>query len=280
MKAARFLGPSFVLATTFAAFAGETKPVALSATPPAVQKTIAAQITAGKLGEIDQTIEDGETIFDVTFTTKTGVERDLSISGDGTALSIEVQMADTPAAVQNTIKAQASGWTLEGIDQSLDDPDVSFDIETAKDGRERNFTVAADGDLLSIEIELGEAPPAVQATIKSVVGDGSLKSIDEDMDPADNTFDVDAVAKNGEAKSFTVRADGALESVQVSLEQVPAAARKTIQDSIGSGTILRIDKSVLEKTNKVLPYVVEGRKDGMPFDFSVGPKGKFLGMSE
>jgi hypothetical protein len=27
-----------------------------------------------------------------------------------------------------------------------------------------------------------------------------------------------------------------------------------------------------------LPYEVEGRKDGKTFDFSVGPRGRFLGM--
>jgi hypothetical protein len=30
----------------------------------------------------------------------------------------------------------------------------------------------------------------------------------------------------------------------------------------------------------VFPFEVEGRKDGKPFDFSVGPKGRFLGMDD
>ena len=45
------------------------------------------------------------------------------------------------------------------------------------------------------------------------------------------------------------------------------------------GTVLRVDKSFV-KERGVDPFEVEGRKDGKPFDFSVGPRGKFLGMNE
>jgi hypothetical protein len=31
---------------------------------------------------------------------------------------------------------------------------------------------------------------------------------------------------------------------------------------------------------KVLPYVVEGRKSGAAYNFSVGPKGRFLGIDQ
>jgi hypothetical protein len=55
--------------------------------------------------------------------------------------------------------------------------------------------------------------------------------------------------------------------------------QKTIREKIGTGKILRIDKS-FERRSKTLPYEVEGMKNGKPFNFSVGAAGKFLGMDE
>jgi hypothetical protein len=70
-----------------------------------------------------------------------------------------------------------------------------------------------------------------------------------------------------------------MRSKEVSLNQVPVRARATIQNRMGDGTILRVDKSFVRRNN-VLPFEVEGRKDGKPFDFSVAPRGRFLGMDD
>jgi hypothetical protein len=91
---------------------------------------------------------------------------------------------------------------------------------------------------------------------------------------------VEAVTKAGARKTFSVAPDGRLLSVGVSLEQVPPGARRTITAKIGDGKILEIDKSLVEKEDNVLPYEVQGRKAGREFDFSVGPRGRFLGMDE
>jgi hypothetical protein len=55
--------------------------------------------------------------------------------------------------------------------------------------------------------------------------------------------------------------------------------RQTLTNRIGNGRILQIDRSFLKK-KEVFPYEIEGLKDGKPFDFSVGPKGRFLGMDD
>ena len=63
------------------------------------------------------------------------------------------------------------------------------------------------------------------------------------------------------------------------LDELTPDVQKTIKEQIGTGTIVRIAKS-FELKKKVQPYEVEGRKDGKPFDFSVGPQGRFLGRDE
>src|ERR1700733_2478194 len=104
MQFKRFIFPVLFFAATTVVFAADdARPVALSETAPAVQKTIAAQIGDGKLGDIDRSDEKDEPAFDVSFTTKAGDEHDFSVAADGTLLSVEVEMSETPAAVQKTI---------------------------------------------------------------------------------------------------------------------------------------------------------------------------------
>lgn len=132
---------------------------------------------------------------------------------------------------------------------------------------------------MSAEVALAETPDAVQKTIASQLNGGKLESIDENFDDDGTNYDVELTAKDGKEKSFNVTADGNLASEEVTLEEVPRPAQKTIKNQIGDGKILRIDKT-LANEKRGLPYEVEGRKDGKPLDFSVGPRGRFLGMDD
>jgi uncharacterized membrane protein YkoI len=276
-----FASLGLFLAITSAAWAGDdAKTVALADTPAAVQKTIATQIGDGKTGDIDRTTENGETVFEVDYSTKAGDDGDFTVADDGTLLSVGVALTDTPAAVQKTVQAQLAGWDITGINKNLAETEVSFDVEASKDGRERSFNVDNNGVLSSVDMTLTETPAAVQTAIKTEIADGAVQSITENIDPDGNSYDVEAVTKAGARKTFSVAPDGRLLSVGVSLEQVPPGARRTITAKIGDGKILEIDKSLVEKEDNVLPYEVQGRKAGREFDFSVGPRGRFLGMDE
>jgi uncharacterized membrane protein YkoI len=261
-------------------FAGDdSQTVALSETPAAVQKTIQQQIGGGKMGEIDKTLDAGETVYDVELTTSNDVERDFSVAEDGALLSVEVPPAEMPAPAQGAIKILVGDGTLESIDKNLDDLETNYDVElTAKNGQEKSFTIADDGTILSEELALSETPDAVQKEIAAQLNGGKVESIDESFDDETN-FDVGLTTKDGREKSFTVEMDGSLSSEQVSLDEVPGPAQRTIRSRIGDGKILRIDRSFV-KEKGVLPYEVQGRKDGKPFDFSVGPRGRFLGMND
>jgi hypothetical protein len=260
--------------------AGDEKTVALSETPPSVQKTVAVQIGNGMVDEINRSTSSGEIVFEVDYTAKSGEDHDFTVAEDGTLLSIGVALSNTPAAVQKTIQGQLPGWTITGIDKNVADAEVSFDVTVSKGARERSFNVNDNGTLASVGMELGETPAAVQASIKAEIGDGAVQSIDENIDPDGNSFDVEGAAKDGSRKTFSVAPDGRLLSEGVMLDQVPPAVRKTITERIGDGKILEIDRSLSEKRDGVLPYEVQGRRAGREFDFSVGPRGRFLGMDD
>ena len=271
-----------LLAVVCCGFAGNAMAddtVALSATPAAVQKTIQAHIGDGTMGEIDKSPSDEEIIYDVSLTAKDGSDRDFSVAQDGTLLNVEVSLAEIPADAQKTVRAELAGGTLESIDKNLADSEISYDVEgTNQDGIEKDFTVADDGAILSMELPLEKTPDAVQKTISSQLKGSTITDIEENFDEDGTNFDINVTALDGNATSFNVQAGGTLASVRVPLADVPPAARRTIKAHIGDGTVLRVDRSYV-KEKGVNPFDIEGRKDGKPFDFSVGPRGRFLGMN-
>src|SRR5258708_15384504 len=91
--------------------AGQVVP--LSKVPAVVQKTIHATLIGAKLGEIERIEENGEVAFDVEMT-RGDVERSFTVAEDGTLLSIEVFLAETPAAAQPTITKTVGTGELDG----------------------------------------------------------------------------------------------------------------------------------------------------------------------
>jgi len=186
--------------------------------------------------------------------------------------------AEIPPAVQKAIQAKLGGNTLDAIEKTLDSDETTYVVEiTTKDGRESQVTIADDGELLEEEIALSQAPAPVQKTVAAQIGNGTLtmlvKIFGEKI-----TYDAD-FTKDGKDRAVTIASNGALLSVKISLAETTAAAQQTILEKVGNGRIVSVWKS-FEKRENVLPFKVVSVKDGKPFDFSVSPKGRFLGLDE
>lgn len=264
-------------AFTFSALADGDK-VPLSKVPTSAQSAIQKQVADGTLGDILQETQDEDIVYDVALTDKAGADRDFSVSQDGTVLSVEIPLAEAPDAVKASIQAELSGGSLASIDKNLADSEITFDVEgTTKDGTNRDFTVGDDGALLSREVPLAQTPDAVQKTIAAQLNGGTVTDIDENFDDDSTNFDVTVASAAGASTSFSVAADGSLTAKQVPLAKVPPPVRRAINEKLQYGTVLRVDKSYVKKMG-VEPFQVEGRLDGRPFDFDVGPRGRFLGM--
>jgi uncharacterized membrane protein YkoI len=268
----------FFLTFILTAVAGEPKMVSLAELPPAVQKTIKGQVGGNKLGDIERDEEAGNITYDVQMT-QNGEERTFTVDDLGVLTGIEVGLDETPALVRKTIQVQVGQGELDSIEKTFDNGDVSYEVEmTTKTGAERSFTVAAHGKLERLQVTLDEAPAAVRKTIGTHTVGGKLGDLFRVFDDDGVSYEMNFSAE-GRERDLSVAENGKLESKQVFLSELLPAAQKTIKEKIGDGKILRIDH-VFEQKMGVLPYEVEGRKDGKPFNFSVGPKGRFLGMDE
>ena len=255
----------------------DTASIMLSQSPLAVQKTIQENVGNGKVTAMSKSEEDGLIHYDVDFT-KDGIYRDLRVTEDGTLVSIQVALAETPPAVQKAIQAELGSGKLGDIEKTFEGAETNYEVEiTTKDGRDSLVTLSEAGALVEIEIALSEAPAPVQKTIAEQMGNGTLTTLTKIIDQP-VTYEVN-FTKDGKEGAVTVAATGALLSVQITLEQVPPVAMKGIQEKVGNGKIISVWQSY-EKREKVLPFKVESVKDGKAFNFSIGPKGRFLGMDE
>jgi len=250
--------------------------IMLSQSPPAVQKSIQANIGGATVTKMTKGEEDGVADYEVEFT-KGGQTRDLKVTEDGRLLSIEVAFAETPPAVQKALQAQLGADKLDSIEKTFDANEISYEVDiTTKDGRESQFTLSDSGVLLEIEIALSEAPPLVQKTIATQMAGGTLTTLTKNID-ARVTYDAEFTT-DGRSGSVSVADNGALLSVSITLAET-GPAQATILEKVGNGKILSVKKS-FEKREKVFPFKVESVKDGKPFNFSVGPKGRFLGLDD
>jgi uncharacterized membrane protein YkoI len=190
--------------------------VTLPETPAAMKKTVEAQLAGGTLDGIEKNTEDStEITYDVDFTTKAGKERSMSVGEDGTLLSIEVGLEETPPAVQGAIKGQTAEGKLGEIDKSLDGDAITYDVQTTtKEGKARNFTLNANGSLDSLEIGLAETSAGAQKTIRNRIGAGRIVRVAETFENQKlSGYEVDGVVA-GKSISFKVGLKGKFQGME------------------------------------------------------------------
>src|SRR5260221_490752 len=94
-----------------------------------------------------------------------------------------------PAPVPKTNPVPLSGDKLGQIERDDEDGEISYTVTMTRDGKDRDFTVAENGTLLSQEVLLDETPPAVQRTIKMQMGQGTLDNIDKTFDETEINYE-------------------------------------------------------------------------------------------
>jgi len=183
--------------------------VALTETPPAVQKVIQSQLGKNKLGDIDRTRDEGDTLYAVDLIEANGESRSLSVAEDGKWFVLELSLSEAPGPVQKTIRSHLGKGTLEEVSKVHDEDQVSFEAEINKDGKAITLTIGPHGRLLSEEqeVSLKEVPEPVQKSIKANLGAAQLASITKVIEGRDTTYEVEA-SKNGKELSFAVAGDG------------------------------------------------------------------------
>ena len=117
--------------------------ILLTDAPAPVQHTIKAQMSNGRLTELDRVTEDGETLYEVKVS-RDGRKHAFHVATDGTLLSVRVTLAEVPEAARKAITAKLDGATLTRVDKATEDGATVYEVEARKAGKKVTFTVGAD----------------------------------------------------------------------------------------------------------------------------------------
>ena len=249
--------------------------VFLDETPSGVQKTILAAAAGGKVTDISKTRDAGKTVYDVELV-QGGRTRNFTVSGDGQLLDMEVFLNETPPAVRETIAAQVGKGTLVEINRTTEDGETVYGVQMTKGGSVRDFTVNASGELFGLKMFLRETPEAVQKTVRAEVGGGKLLEIEKNTEEGKLVYDV-KMDKDGRTRNFTVGDGGDLLSMEVFLNEAPAAVKQTIQSQVRDGQLADIYRTTDEGD---VVYEVEITKGGKSRSLTVDSNGVLFSEEE
>jgi uncharacterized membrane protein YkoI len=200
--------------------------------PPAVRQAVQARLGDAKLQSVDKETHDGETTYDVEIV-RNGKERGFTLDASGALVDEEVFLPELPPAVQRTIQAHSTGGTLHEIDRSVNDGEISYDVEIERNGVSRDFTVDGNGVLLREQVFIGELPPAVRQTIQKEAGTGTVGDIDRATVDGEVRFDLE-LTQAGRTRSLAVGGDGNVIDKQVFLAELPAPLQEAIRRQAGA----------------------------------------------
>ena len=139
--------------------------IKLSECPAAVQKTFEREANGAKIDEVEKEIEDGKTTYEAHVIID-GKEYEITVAEDGTLLekaleedddenddregeTVEIKMADCPAAVQKTLKREANGADIEFVDKETKDGKTIYEVDVKIDAKNYEIRVGKDGILIS-----------------------------------------------------------------------------------------------------------------------------------
>jgi hypothetical protein len=247
--------------------------------PTALQRAINREAHGDQIASIEQDDQEEGKNFTITVTNKSGGDRYFIVNEEGDLLGEQIELNQAPEAVQKTIRAEIQSGVLENLERSIDAGVIEYDVEYNRpDGKDGSLSVAPDGNLIGKQVDLESIPETVQKTIAAHVKSGTVEKINRILEDGQTLYEVDFL-REGRSRDMAITPQGKLERSQVFMSEVPGPAQKTIREKLGAGRVLRIDHSFVTRggVNPFEVLAVQGKK---PFNFSVGPRGKFLGMDD
>ena len=123
---------------------------------------------------------------------------------------------------------------------------------------------------------LADLPAPAQKALAAQLQGGNVESVEKSDDHGHVSYDVE-ISKGGDTRSYTVSADGALESAEVTLAETPAPVQKAIAAQIGSASLDEIQRS--GEAGEVTYDVDWTNAAGEPQSFAVNETGAIVSVS-
>ena len=130
--------------------------------------------------------------------------------GPAMAAEVKVKMSDLPPAVQSAVKEQSKGATIRGLTKETENGKTEYEAELAVNGRNRDVSFDAAGNVISVEEEvpLSSVPDAARTAIQKAAAGGTLRKVEEVKENG-KTFYEATIRKGNKPSEIQVDPSGA-----------------------------------------------------------------------
>ena len=206
------------------------------------------------------------------------------LAGSARADEEDIPFADSPAAVQKTIRVENKGAGVEELSKQTEDGETTYWTELHIDGRVYDIGVAEDGTLKELtlqifaeeELSFTEAPEAVRKTFTEESRGTKVDDLVRERRLGLTVY-VASVGIGGKTYEVKVAEDGTLvekilqiEEDDVEFADCPVAVQKALQEASKGGNLGDITRSagiakrvyLAKLTANGNAYVIEVSEDG------------------
>jgi uncharacterized membrane protein YkoI len=122
----------------------------------------------------------------------------------------KVELKDLPPAVQKTVAEQTKNAELKGLGIETEKGVKSYEIETIANGKHRDLSVDAKGNVTSVEEEtaIDSIPAPAKAAILKKVATGKLGMVETVTQGSKVLYEAQFTTKAGKKTEVLVKADG------------------------------------------------------------------------
>lgn len=121
----------------------------------------------------------------------------------------KVKLQDAPSAVQQAIKEQGHGATLEGVATEVEHGKTMYEAAFKVNGHSKDITFDVQGQIVSVEEEtpLHQLPSAAREAIQKAAGKGKVLEV-ETVTESGKTFYEAQIKSGGKKLEVKVNAAG------------------------------------------------------------------------
>ncbi|MGA7411358.1 MAG: hypothetical protein WBW33_12795 [Bryobacteraceae bacterium] len=125
------------------------------------------------------------------------------------AAETKVQIKDLPEPVQKTIKKQASGATLKGINKEIEHGKTYYEAETVVNGKSRDVLIDPSGEVVEVEEDttLADIPEPARLALQKQAATGKILSVESSKKGSTVSYEA-VIQNNGKKSEVAVNANG------------------------------------------------------------------------
>lgn len=123
----------------------------------------------------------------------------------------KVELKDLPPTVQKAVADQTRNAELKGLSKETEHGVTSYEIETVANGRHRDVSVDAKGNVTTIEEEtpIDSIPAAAKTAIEKKVASGKITMVEAiTKNGGIALYEASYTTKAGKKAEFAVKPDG------------------------------------------------------------------------